>query len=413
MNLPLVIAGKYRLERLLGKGAIGDVYFATDQELQRPVAVKVLKASQADDVAARGRFAREAKVAAQLRHPNSVGIIDFGDHEGQLFLVMDYLEGRDVRAAVAEGPLGLERSLHIAHDVASALLAAHEIGLVHRDIKPENIFLVAHGDGERARVVDFGLAFIAAPADGALRALGRLTEDGMLGGTPAYMSPEQIRGIGVGPSADTYALGCVLYEMLAGEPPFVGHIGDLLTRHAYAAPLALRHREPPVAAPPDLDDLVMSMLSKSAALRPPMHEIVSLLDNMSRTLLVGPRGHAARMTREERSLVAEDAIHSDATSSIQVNVIGAVSADLRTSLRVNGIEVVANPMDGAAVLVTEPSRIESQPPGRTLYVVRPCDIDGLVTLVKRGVSDVVTEPVSADELSKKIRRLVRLPRPAS
>lgn len=261
-----VLAQKYRLDAEIGAGAMGRVYRARQLDLARDVAVKILHPLMAADEGAKLRFAREAKVAARLNHPAAVSVLDYGiDDDGNLpYLVMELMHGETLRERITRMPLTRHDALAVASDVADALIAAHEIRLIHRDLKPENTFLQRTPSGERVRVVDFGLAFLATEEV----AVGRMTQDGFVGGTPAYMAPEQVHGRGVGPAADIYGLGCMLYELIAGHPPFRGTLAELLTSQAYAPPRPMRllSLNPPV--PPELDRLVLSMLSKSAPLRP-------------------------------------------------------------------------------------------------------------------------------------------------
>jgi len=231
-----LLAGKYRFEAPIGEGAMDVVWRATQLDLDRPVAVKLLHANLASRADARARFVREARVAATLHHPNAVRVLDFGEAPIGLYLVMELLIGTTLRQRLDRELLPRAETLAIAVQIARVLAAAHQVNLVHRDIKPENTFLEEHDDGPRVRVVDFGQAFIA----DAGASVGRLTDDGILGGTPAYLSPEQARGRQIGPASDIYSLGCTLYEMLAGRPPFLGNVAELITRHAYAPALTSR-----------------------------------------------------------------------------------------------------------------------------------------------------------------------------
>ncbi len=201
--------GKYEIERELARGGMGVVYRAVDTELRRPVALKVLleTSTTAEDAM---RLYQEARAAARLRHPNIVAVYDVGEAADQHYIAMELVEGRTLRDA----RLPLRRSVEILEQVARAVHHAHEQGIVHRDLKPDNVLIDGTG---RPLVADFGLARIGG-------ASVRLTRSGDLVGTPLYMSPEQVRGEGskVGPRADVYALGVMLYEILAGVPPFDG-----------------------------------------------------------------------------------------------------------------------------------------------------------------------------------------------
>src|SRR2546430_4284188 len=222
------LAGRYTIERELGRGGMATVYLAQDRKHHRQVAIKVLKPELA---AALGpeRFLREIDTAARLTHPHILPLHDSGEAEGFLFYVMPYVEGESLRDRLSrEKQLPLGDALQIAREVADALSYAHSRDVVHRDIKPENILLEAG----HAVVSDFGIAR-------AIRAAGgdELTTTGIAVGTPAYMSPEQAStDARIDGRADIYALGCVLYEMLAGRPPFRGSSAQAVrARHAHGS----------------------------------------------------------------------------------------------------------------------------------------------------------------------------------
>ncbi len=207
------LADRYRLERELGAGGMATVYLARDLKHERDVAIKVMKADLAESVG-RERFLREIQLAARLSHPHILPLHDSGEVGGALFYVMPNVQGQTLRDRMnATGPLGVADAVRIASEVAGALDYAHRQGVVHRDIKPENIMLQ---DGH-ALVADFGIGKALSEAGN-----DTLTQAGMSVGTPAYMSPEQAVGEGIDGRSDLYALGCVLYEMLVGEPPFTG-----------------------------------------------------------------------------------------------------------------------------------------------------------------------------------------------
>src|SRR3990172_6016769 len=187
------------------------VYLARDVKHDRKVAIKVLPPELAASIGAE-RFEREIKLAAKLSHPHILGLYDSGEVDGLFFYVMPFIEGEALRDRLdREGQLPIEDAIQIPLEVADALGHAHKQGIVHRDIKPENVLL---SEGH-ALVADFGIARAASESNAQ-----KLTQTGMAVGTPVYMSPEQSVGESVGPTADLYSLGCMLYEMLAGEPPF-------------------------------------------------------------------------------------------------------------------------------------------------------------------------------------------------
>jgi serine/threonine-protein kinase len=209
------LSDRYRIERELGQGGMATVYLAHDLRHDRKVALKVLRPELSAILGAQ-RFLAEIKTTANLQHPHILGLFDSGEADGLVFYVMPYVEGESLRNRLTrEKQLPIEESVRIAREVADALDYAHRHGVIHRDIKPENILL---HEG-RAMVADFGIALAAARSEGA----SRMTETGMSLGTPYYMSPEQAMGEReITAKSDVYALGCVLYEMLTGEPPFTG-----------------------------------------------------------------------------------------------------------------------------------------------------------------------------------------------
>jgi serine/threonine-protein kinase len=255
------LAGRYRIERELGAGGMAVVYLADDPRHGRPVAVKVMRSELA---AALGpeRFLREIRIAARLRHPNIVPLYDSGEADGLLYYVMPYIEGESLRDRLRrERQLPVDEALGIAREVADALAHAHEHELIHRDIKPENILL----EGGHAVVADFGIA----RAVGSAATTQLTTATGLAIGTPAYMSPEQALGdAAVDARSDVYALGCVLYEMLAGEPPYTGPTPQAIVARQLAEPVrSLRIvRE---AVPDQLERAVMRALARVPADRFP------------------------------------------------------------------------------------------------------------------------------------------------
>jgi eukaryotic-like serine/threonine-protein kinase len=252
-----VLAGRFELAGVVGRGGMGTVYRATDLVLGRTVAVKVLAAALLEDPVQIARFEREARAAASLSHPNVVAVYDTGVDDGARFIVMEFVSGASLAELIGDhGGLDADRALRIAARVADALSAAHAAGLVHRDVKPANVMLTADGG---VKVLDFGIA----------RALDAtaLTQTASVLGTAAYMSPEQALGDPADARSDIYSLGCLLYALLVGRPPFAGEVPLAIThQHVHADPVALRTAEPRL--PAALDELVMQMLSKSPAARP-------------------------------------------------------------------------------------------------------------------------------------------------
>lgn len=252
------IAGRYRIVERVGEGGMGIVYRARHEVLDRDVAVKFLAPELASDTTNRQRFLREARVANRIDHEHIVDLIDFGETgDGLVFLVMEYLEGQNLGEVIAGSALEPERAVKIARQLAGALARAHELDVVHRDIKPQNVVLVSSGRGDFAKLLDFGLARM----QGELR----LTASGAVFGTPEYMAPEQARGDKLSGQADLYALGCVLFEMLTGSPPFTGVAPDVIMKHLREPPPALSEVRP--GLPEGLEVLVARLLAKEPGAR--------------------------------------------------------------------------------------------------------------------------------------------------
>ncbi|HLB54936.1 MAG TPA: serine/threonine-protein kinase, partial [Gemmatimonadales bacterium] len=257
-RLQFRLADRYLVEREIGKGGMATVFLARDIRHEREVAIKVLHPELAASIGAE-RFDREIKVSARLQHPHILALIDSGDAEGLLYYVMPFVRGESLRDRLErEGQLPLDDAIQIALEVADALGHAHSQGIVHRDIKPENIML----SGGHALVTDFGIARAATAPGGQ-----RLTQTGMAVGTPVYMSPEQAVGEATGPTSDLYSLGCVLYEMLAGEPPFNAKSPQaLMARHAMEAVPSIRIVRDTV--PEEVEDAIFAAMAKVPADRP-------------------------------------------------------------------------------------------------------------------------------------------------
>ena len=438
-----LVAGRFRIRCLIGQGGMGQVYEVEQLNLGRTVALKVLRPEIGDQPGARARFQREARVAAALRHGGAVQIHDFGEDRGQLFLAMERLVGGTLRDALgpAQGrrnPLeSIERALAIASQVADVLVAAHAISLVHRDLKPSNIFLTAGPDGaERAVVADFGLAFIQDREDA-----GRLTRDGVLAGTPAYISPEQALGRDLGPATDVYSLGCTLFEMLTGSVPFVddSEVG-VITKHLFGtpdSPRSMRHDVPQA-----LDDLVLAMLAKRPEERPGPAQVLGALSAIAGRLGRGERGRGELpvLAREAR-MIAEPspaldgatlgevptpprppgpAQASSAADAIVVATFGAIAEETGIALAANGL--VVRPLASIDDAASAGDARALYAPGASLEdLERLADLDlPLVTdaagsdmarvaaLVALGADEVVTTPARPADLARRLRRAIKL-----
>jgi serine/threonine-protein kinase len=295
-----VIGGKYRIGRLLGRGGMGAVYEAEHIELAKKVAVKILLPESSVKPHQVERFKREARSAASLGHDHIVDIFDLDTSEdGSVFIVMEYLEGYDLADLIIRtaGPIPVHRAAHIACQAARGLGRAHEHDIVHRDLKPENVFLVQKEAGDLVKIVDFGIAMMRAQGDA-----GRLTAEGVLIGTPFYMSPEQARGErDLDPRTDVYALGTVLFEMLTGKVPFDGDTYlEILAKHQVDPPPTLHEVEPTLRCPAEMEGMLRAMLAKDRDERPgSMREVEQVLsrfavDPSGRTLPADEEGGTSR-----------------------------------------------------------------------------------------------------------------------
>jgi serine/threonine protein kinase len=257
-----ILGDRYRILRRLGQGGMGEVFLAEHVTLGRKEALKILRAEFADHPDFVSRFRREARATNRVQHPNIVSVYDFGRlPDGRFFLAMEYAEGKRLDVLLREaGPLPLVRALPLLVQLADAVGAAHARGVIHRDLKPENLILVEHhGRSDVLKVLDFGIAKIIAPDHHESRALSRR---GDVFGTPAYMSPEQFRGVGDDPRTDCYAIGCIAYELLVGAPPFAGRTMQLMHSHLNEVPDPPSRRRSEARIPAELDAVVLRLMEK-------------------------------------------------------------------------------------------------------------------------------------------------------
>jgi len=279
--------GRYQVKKFLGEGGKKKVYLAHDAVLDRDVAFALIKTEKLDE-AGRTRVKREAQAMARLDHPNIVSVLDFGDHEGQPFMVLPLLSGGDVEGQIKKAPehkLPLEQSLAITKAVANGLVFAHAKGIIHRDIKPGNVWLSADGT---AKIGDFGLAVALD--------LSRLTQQGMMVGTVSYMPPEQAMGGEVTAKADLYALGAMLYEMVTGRPPFMGDDSvAIIGQHINTPPVSPTwHR---ADLPLALETIILQLLEKDPAKRPAsaadVLKVLDMLETAKPQVAVVPQAAAS------------------------------------------------------------------------------------------------------------------------
>jgi serine/threonine-protein kinase len=260
-----LLADRYRLLEKIGEGGAAEVFRAKDQRLDRLVAVKLLRSQYTHDQASRQRFIHEAKASASLSHPNIVDIYDFGEGlDGAMFIAMQYIEGQNLKDILQKrGRLTAEETISITRQACYALSAAHARDMIHRDVKPQNIMIDRKGN---AHLTDFGIVkALSGPS---------LTQSGMTFGTAAYMSPEQATGAPIGPASDIYSLGCVMYEALAGTPPFMGDNPAVVAyKQVWEQPRPLHELVPEV--PPSLENVVMRCLNKDPNRRYPNTEALA------------------------------------------------------------------------------------------------------------------------------------------
>jgi serine/threonine-protein kinase len=264
--------GNYRVVRLIGEGAFGEVYLAENPLIERRAAIKVLRPMLALDTELVRRFFNEARAASAIRHPSIIEVYDAGGTpEGAPYILMEFLEGNSLKKRLAEvGRCSVAQALDVASQAGSALAAAHAVGIVHRDLKPENLFLVPDPSapgGERVKILDFGIAKVKRSGGGGSASASFRTEAGLIMGSPTYMSPEQCKdSADVDLRADIYSFATILYEMLAGRPPYVAATGvELLLMHLSEPPRPLRELAPGV--PDYVEDAVMRALRQERSER--------------------------------------------------------------------------------------------------------------------------------------------------
>jgi serine/threonine-protein kinase len=358
-----VLAGRYRLERELGRGGMGAVWAGLDERLERPVAIKLL--AEGSDAATNDaeRFEREAKAIARLRSPYVVQLYDYGVEDGIPFMIMELLEGVDLATVLRQREkLGLDRTTRIVLQVAKALATAHEAGVVHRDLKPGNIFLLRHHDEEHVKVVDFGVA--KAHGEWAAR---RLTTRGSVLGTPRYMAPEQILPDGVVDArTDLWALAVITYKALTGRAPFKSaRIEDLIEEVLNAVPPPPRRIEP--ALPRAVDRYFEKALAKRPAERfqsalEMAHALADVAELSYSLTKPGPEPEPTDRVELAREPQSATVVERDDTAQSTMKAAPAPHAALRLLLR-EAVPVSAPPgVRTASASPAEPPSETSLPP---------------------------------------------------
>jgi serine/threonine-protein kinase len=322
-----VVDGRYRLAAVLGRGGTASVWAGVDTRLDRPVAVKLIDAAAVTDSSAVQFLDQEARIVARLAHPNIVAVYDVGIDASAPYLVMELVDGEDLRRRLASGPLAVAETVAIAEQVCAALAAAHAAGVVHGDIKPDNVMLTRTGS---VKVCDFGIARLQ------LFSQAAQTRSSFAVGTSEYMAPEQATGGAVDARTDLYALGCVLYAMLSGGPPFSGDSARVLWQQVHDSPLPIANRPD---LPPELGALLTELLAKAPADRPGgAAEVGARLARISSPLV-------GQVTAQQPAVVVRSPVFARATVVAPTRIMPAVDADVdappaRTGVRLGPAGIV-------------------------------------------------------------------------
>ncbi len=279
-NAPLlgkIVLGRYRVESVLGAGAMGSVYRGRHMKLERDVAIKVLHENLAHDRKMLARFQREAQAAGRMQHPNVISILDVGESDGHPVMVLEFAKGPRLSDIINGKPLAAERIIKLTRQLLAGLAHAHAAGLIHRDLKPANIMVEMDDGVEIPRIVDFGIAILR-DGDGE-QAGGKLTDTGQILGTPLYMAPEQAKGDPIDHRIDLFALGIIVYEMLAGVPPFTGSAIEIALANISKDAPPVSKRVPGVTADPLLERYARKLMARNLANRfPDASEAMRVLD---------------------------------------------------------------------------------------------------------------------------------------
>jgi serine/threonine protein kinase len=407
-DLSGVILGSYRIVSEISTGGMGTVYRAQHTLLDRAAAIKLLRPQLTANNELVERFFREARAASAIQHPGIIEVFDFGFADGRAYLVMEFLEGQPLgeRLLARGGRLGEIEAAQIGRGIASALTAAHAKGIIHRDLKPDNVFLVRDPDlpsGERPKLLDFGIAKLA---DGG----SSQTQTGALIGTPLYMAPEQARAAAtIDARADLYSLGCILYELLVGEPPFVATgAGEIIAMHMFTPPQPPSQR---VFVSGELEAIVMRLLDKDPRARfqsagevsealaaiggfaSSGHRISPQLVSGQRTPLPSPTHVRKRSTR---AFIAAAAV---AVVAAVVTIVLATRTDNEPTTPATVAEPPRVPPPRVVTPPVEPPRVVTPPPTEPVVVEdkKPPDVHVVHKELPVDAGAGRTAPVHASE----------------
>ncbi|OJY29100.1 MAG: hypothetical protein BGO98_42665 [Myxococcales bacterium 68-20] len=434
-RIDATVGGKYRIADLIGRGGMGAVYRATHMELDEPVAIKFLHPVFASTPELRARFRREAVALARLRHRCIVSLLDFGEHAGEPFMVMELMSGKPLADIIEGRPVSIPFIAAVFDQLLEVLAVAHDAGIVHRDIKPSNVMIVG---SDHVKLLDFGLVHLPGMS------IEKLTVTGMVHGTPEYMAPEQCEGKETSGAADIYSVGTMLYECLTGNSPFDGPgAAQFMVQHLFVEPPSLASRGGSPDLPRALEDLVLRSLSKLPESRP-------TADAMRRELAAIIRGtdplsvaegasrertRVAALSRGERAVTGRVGVPTEMPARpgarVELRVGDASRASLlRSALAVAGIGSVIVPpraggapagpagdSSGAAPDVVVLSAREGLDEvrravleGAATIVVDVRDVDQTRDCIRAGASDFVAAETADAELATRVTRLLRRPR---
>lgn len=434
-RIGLELVGRYVVGPLIGRGGLGRVYAGTHLQLgtrSSDVAIKFLLRQYCAEPELRERFRREARALAELRHPAIVSIIDIGEHDGELFMVLERIRGVTLAAELERGPMPKHRICALFDQIIEVVEVAHSLGVIHRDLKPDNVML-PDGTADRVKVLDFGLAYLEdanAP---------RLTDTGVVQGTPAYMSPEQCRGRDIGPKTDVYSLGVMLFEAFTGELPYqAAEMTGYFTQHMFVQPPTMKEVAPDRPVSEGIEAVVRAALAKEVAVRPNASELRAMLAAAGRgtdpvSLRAAgslARNAAAGLSRSERALTSSPGIIMTAAPMpegpgvvLWASAGARRVASLRDTLAVSRTNVRIVDGDDPAVLgdvkvvvvLAEPDgalrvrmlRADPRLGNVPVMVVDAVDVAQTLELIRVGANDAALRGASDADIAKSIARLAR------